>query len=85
MDEDERIHLWPDQRKLERSIPLNRLGTPEDIALAVLYMASSASSWVIGKIFEVDGECSMAFVQAWRLHETSRVLKDVRRTRRLVA
>ena len=39
------------KEKLERGIPLNRLGTPEDIALAVLYMASSASSWVTGKIF----------------------------------
>jgi NAD(P)-dependent dehydrogenase (short-subunit alcohol dehydrogenase family) len=44
MDEDERIHLWPDQGKLERSIPLNRLGTPEDIALAVLYLGLAASS-----------------------------------------
>ena len=35
--------------------PMGRLGTPEDIALAVLYLASPASSWVTGKIFEVDG------------------------------
>jgi 7-alpha-hydroxysteroid dehydrogenase len=35
--------------------PLARLGEPDDIALAVLYLASSASSWVTGKILEVDG------------------------------
>lgn len=35
--------------------PMARLGTPEDIACAVLYLASPASSWVTGKIFEVDG------------------------------
>jgi 7-alpha-hydroxysteroid dehydrogenase len=35
--------------------PLKRLGEPEDIALAVLYLASPASSWVTGKILEVDG------------------------------
>jgi 7-alpha-hydroxysteroid dehydrogenase len=35
--------------------PMARLGTPEDIALAVLYLASPASSWVTGKIFEIDG------------------------------
>jgi len=35
--------------------PMARLGEPEDIALAVLYLASPASSWVTGKIFEVDG------------------------------
>jgi 7-alpha-hydroxysteroid dehydrogenase len=35
--------------------PMARLGTPEDIAIAVLYLASPASSWVTGKIFEIDG------------------------------
>ncbi|MBI1815977.1 MAG: SDR family oxidoreductase [Deltaproteobacteria bacterium] len=32
-----------------------RLGTPEDIACAVPYLASPVASWVTGKIFEVDG------------------------------
>jgi 7-alpha-hydroxysteroid dehydrogenase len=32
-----------------------RLGTPEDIACAVLYLASPAAGWVTGKVFEVDG------------------------------
>jgi 7-alpha-hydroxysteroid dehydrogenase len=35
--------------------PMARLGTPEDIACAVLYLASPAASWVTGKVFEVDG------------------------------
>ena len=35
--------------------PLGRLGDPGDIALAVLYLASPASSWVTGKVLEVDG------------------------------
>jgi len=35
--------------------PMARLGAPEDIACAVLYLASPAASWVTGKIFEVDG------------------------------
>ena len=35
--------------------PMGRLGTPEDIACAILYLASPASSWVTGKIFEIDG------------------------------
>jgi len=35
--------------------PMGRIGKPEDIALMALYLASSASSWVTGKIFEVDG------------------------------
>lgn len=35
--------------------PMNRPGEPEDIACAVLYLVSDASSWVTGKVFEVDG------------------------------
>ena len=35
--------------------PLKRLGEPDDIALATLYLASPASSFVTGKILEVDG------------------------------
>lgn len=35
--------------------PMGRLGTPEDIALGVLFLASPAGSWVTGKIFEIDG------------------------------
>jgi 7-alpha-hydroxysteroid dehydrogenase len=35
--------------------PLKRLGEPDDIAIAVLYLASSAASFVTGKLFEIDG------------------------------
>jgi 7-alpha-hydroxysteroid dehydrogenase len=35
--------------------PMHRAGEPEDIACAVLYLASDAASWVTGKVFEVDG------------------------------
>jgi 7-alpha-hydroxysteroid dehydrogenase len=35
--------------------PLKRLGQPEDIALAALYLASPAGSFVTGKIIESDG------------------------------
>jgi 7-alpha-hydroxysteroid dehydrogenase len=35
--------------------PLKRLGQPEDIALAALYLASPAGSFVTGKVWEVDG------------------------------
>jgi len=41
--------------KMEALTPLRRLGQVEDIALAALYLASPASSWVTGKVFEVDG------------------------------
>jgi NAD(P)-dependent dehydrogenase (short-subunit alcohol dehydrogenase family) len=35
--------------------PLGRIGTPEDIAQAALYLASSESSWVTGQAFAIDG------------------------------
>ena len=41
--------------KMEALTPMGRLGTVEDIALAAVYLTSPASSWVTGKIVEVDG------------------------------
>lgn len=35
--------------------PMGRPGEPEDIACAVVYLVSDASSWVTGKVFEIDG------------------------------
>jgi 7-alpha-hydroxysteroid dehydrogenase len=40
---------------IENATPLRRLGVPEDIAAAVLYLASAASSYVTGQILAVDG------------------------------
>lgn len=40
---------------IEAGTPLHRLGEPEDIAAAVLYLASPASSYVTGQILAVDG------------------------------
>ena len=39
----------------EANTPMGRPGEPEDIACAVLYLASPASSWVTGKVINVDG------------------------------
>jgi 7-alpha-hydroxysteroid dehydrogenase len=41
--------------QMVQGTPLKRLGEPDDIALAALYLASPASSFVTGKILEVDG------------------------------
>jgi 7-alpha-hydroxysteroid dehydrogenase len=43
------------RRQMEELTPMARLGTVEDIAQAALYLASPASSWMTGKILEIDG------------------------------
>lgn len=43
------------RRQFEDNTPMRRPGRPEDIACAALYLASPASSWVTGKILQVDG------------------------------
>ncbi len=36
-------------------MPLGRLGTPGDVAQAVLFLSGSRSSWITGQVFAVDG------------------------------
>jgi 3-oxoacyl-[acyl-carrier protein] reductase len=43
------------QRRLVESIALKRLGTPEDIAHAVLFFASDQAGWITGQVLSVDG------------------------------
>jgi 3-oxoacyl-[acyl-carrier protein] reductase len=43
------------QRQLEAAIPLGRLGTPEDVALAALFLASDSASWLTGVTLDVAG------------------------------
>jgi NAD(P)-dependent dehydrogenase (short-subunit alcohol dehydrogenase family) len=40
---------------IEASVPLGRTGTPDDIAGAVVYLASDAASWVTGQLILVAG------------------------------
>ena len=43
------------RRQYLAGTPMGRPGEPQDIACAVLYLVSDASSWVTGKVFEIDG------------------------------
>jgi len=39
--------------------PIRRLGTPDDVAQAALYLASDAASWVTGLVLDVSGGAVM--------------------------
>lgn len=43
------------RRQREAQIPLQRLATPEEVADAVLFLASSESSYITGAVLPVDG------------------------------
>ena len=44
-----------DKDKLHAQIPVRRLGTPEDVACAVLFLAGPLSAYVTGQVIRVDG------------------------------
>jgi len=43
------------QKQLLNNIALKRLGTPQDIASAVMFFASEQAGWVTGQVLSVDG------------------------------
>lgn len=52
---------WSEERRKEiiASIPLGRLGKPEDVANAVLFLASDEASFITGEIVDVNGGALM--------------------------
>lgn len=48
--------VWErDEERIARSLPLARIGEPEDVARAVLWLVSDEADWVTGTDLLVDG------------------------------
>jgi NAD(P)-dependent dehydrogenase (short-subunit alcohol dehydrogenase family) len=43
------------EKMAEKRVPLQRLGTPDDMAAAAIYLASDAGSWVTGQTLTIAG------------------------------
>ena len=54
------LHETPAIRKaIERATPLGRIGEPDEVASAALYLASPASSFTTGTVLVIDGGMSL--------------------------
>ncbi len=51
----------PEQQKqvLEKKIPIGRIGTPEEVAVAVGFLASNEASYITGHVLHVNGGLAM--------------------------
>jgi NAD(P)-dependent dehydrogenase (short-subunit alcohol dehydrogenase family) len=48
--------LWREhEQALNDSLPLGRIGEPEDVARAIAFLASDAAAWITGQVLVIDG------------------------------
>ena len=55
-------------RSMEETVPLGRLGTPKDVANAVLFLASDEASYITGTTIIVDGGQTLPEGKDFRIH-----------------
>ena len=49
------LNVYADQEAIENAVPLGRVGEPEDMCAASLYLSSRAGAWISGSVISVDG------------------------------
>lgn len=48
--------LWKEhEQELAAAIALNRIGEPDDVAAAIVFLASDAAAWITGETTVIDG------------------------------
>ena len=54
---DKKIQSDPDRIKslIEKTVPMNRFGTPEDIACAAAFLCSEKANFITGSVLVIDG------------------------------
>jgi NAD(P)-dependent dehydrogenase (short-subunit alcohol dehydrogenase family) len=48
-------HAHAERERRIAEIPIGRIGTPEDVAMMAVYLASDEASWITGASFPLDG------------------------------
>ncbi|MFF3463547.1 SDR family oxidoreductase [Streptomyces sp. NPDC001984] len=79
--------VWePDEEEVAAGLPLGRIGEPEDVARAVLWLASDAAEWVTGADLLVDGGTRVRAASgaaAYAVHERLRRVPEVESATRM--
>lgn len=58
----QQLLTYASEEAIASTIPLQRIGTAEDMAAVALYFASRAGAWVTGIVIPVDGGALLARV-----------------------
>jgi 3-oxoacyl-[acyl-carrier protein] reductase len=49
------LEVSPTREKIFRSIPLGRVGTPDEIAAPILFLCTPQAGFITGEVFNVNG------------------------------